>query len=340
VGHPAVLADDVAVRLPTLGHFSATSDVLVHLTREALRVDMSMRVVDRRGRQLSTVGDPGFYSSLRMSPDGSRIAVGLQDVRLGTRDVWIYDLSGTPALRLTFDASDDMGPGWSQDGRTLLFTSDRSGERDIYRKDASGRQPETLVFASAESKSINAWSRDGRFLVYDTGARGSLDAQGRLNRADLFTLFLDGPARVRPLANTPAHEAIADIAPDGALVAYASSETGGSEVFVETFPEKGGRWQVTTTGAFEPLWRGDGRELFFLTSGNEVAAVDVVRSGGGIRFGPQRVLFEREGGTVDQVRSYAPAPDGQRFVVLTETSNPKPQQLMVRMNWRSLLREE
>ena len=187
--------------------------------------------------------------------------------------------------------------------------------------------------------SLNAWSRDGRSLVYDTGARGSLDALGRFNTADLFTVLLDQPPRVRPLANTPAHEALADIAPDGTMVAYMSSETGRSEIFVETFPEKRGRWQVTTTGAVDPVWRADGRQLFYLTPTNNVASVEVHNVAGAVRFGSPQVLFRRTD-IADQSRSFAPFPDGQRFVVLTEVSRPQRQQITVRMNWRSALREE
>ena len=339
VGEATLLAGDVALRPPLLGHFSATSDVLAYLTYEALRLDMRMLVVNRHGVEQMRLGGPGFYSNLRLSPDGTRAAVGLEDPRLGTRDIWVFDLTGKPPLRLTFDPADDAAPAWSPDGRTILFSSDRKGERDIYRKDSAASRPETLVFASAESKSLNAWSPDGRFVVYDTGAKGSRDAAGRPSRADIYTVTLDGQPRPRPLASTPAHEAIADISPDGTLVAYHSSETGGTEVFVETFPEKRGRWQVTTTGAIEPMWRPDGKELFFLTNRNEVASIEVFRSPDGIRFGPQRVLFTRPMGEVDQVRSYAPFPDGQRFLLLTAATAPARQQLTVRVNWRSALPE-
>ena len=340
VGSATVLADDVALSRPLLGHFSATSDVLVYVTREALRLDMRMLVVDRRGVEQARLGGPGFYSNLRLSPDGTRAAVGLEDPRLGTRDIWVFDLTGKPPLRLTFDPADDSGPAWSQDGRTILFNSDRKGERDLYRKDSSASRPETLVFASAESKSVNDWSPDGRFVVYDTGAKGSHDAAGRPHRADIYTVALDGEPRARPLASTPAHEAIAAISPDGTLVAYHSSEAGRTEVFVETFPDKGGRWQVTTTGAIEPMWSANGKELFFLTNHDEVASVEVVRSTDGLRFGPQRVLFTRPMGPVDQVRSYAPFPDGQRFLLLTAGSEAATQQLTVRVNWRSALPED
>ena len=123
LGAATVLADDVAVRLPLLGHFSATSDVLAYLTREALRLDMRLLVVDRRGIEQARVGDLGFYSNMRLSPDGTRAAVALEDPRLGTRDIWIFDLTGKPPLRLTFDPADDAGPG-------AFDTTQRAGTDD------------------------------------------------------------------------------------------------------------------------------------------------------------------------------------------------------------------
>ena len=97
VGAATVLTADVAVRQPLLGHFSATSDVLAYLTREALRLDMRLLVVDCKGVEQARVGAPGFYSNLRLSPDGTRAAVALEDSRLGTRDIWVYDLMGQAA---------------------------------------------------------------------------------------------------------------------------------------------------------------------------------------------------------------------------------------------------
>jgi eukaryotic-like serine/threonine-protein kinase len=337
VGAAFPLAQDVAVYHPILGHFSASSDLIVYLTRTALTTTSQLKVVSRQGAPLRTIGDVAEYSGLRVSPDGTRLVVGRRDPTSGTRDIWVYDLAGRAPVRLTFDGHDDLGPAWSADGQTIMFTSDRSGERDIYRKDAAGRRPETLVFSSTHSKSLNAWSPDGQFVVFDTGARPTIDSQGRVNKADLFSVVLGKPPQVRPLATTDAHEAIADISPDGTLVAYHSSESGGTEIFVETFPEKGGRWQVTTTGGWEPAWRADGRELFFMSSQEELCAVDVDQSGGTVRFGPPRVLFKLDTTAHTTVRRYAPLPDGQRFVVLTSESVRLPQRMNVLVNWRSAL---
>ena len=336
-GAPVSLAQDVAVSRPMLGHFSATSDLIVYLPRDAMTTGIHVTLVDRQGNRIRSVGDVADYSAPRVSADGTRLAVGRRDPISGTRDIWVYDLNGKPPVRLTYDGHDDMSPAWSVDGRTILFTSDRSGNRDLYRKDSDGVQSEALVFASPDSKSLNAWSPDGKFAIYDTGARAAIDSQGRINK-DLMTVSLGSTPRAQPLAATQASESAADFAPDGSLVAYQSSETGRPEVFVETFPKKGERKQVTTSGGVEPMWRADGRELFFLSSRDELCAVDTTRTGGTVRFGPVRVLFTLQN-PPSTVRRYVPLPSGQGFVILTAASHPAAQKMTVLMNWRSALPE-
>ena len=340
VGHSTAIAHDVAVRPFSLGHFTASDDAIVFLTRDAATAAVHMTMFDRGGATVAHLGDVGEYSSPRVSPDGNRVAVARRDPQTGTRDIWIHDLTGKPPLRLTFDRHDDTAPVWSADGRTIFFTSDRRGERDLYRKDAGAQQPERLLYASGESKSLNAVSRDGRMLIYDTGARGSVDREGRFNSSDLQAVSLTGTPTVLPIADTPAHEDMGDLSPDGTLIAYHSSEAGGRrEVFVETFPAKGGRWQVTTEGGAEPVWRADGRELFFLTPAGSVAAVDVQHSESGVRFGATRVLFAVRDVHAD-VRLFAPFPDGRRFIVLTDAKRSVPQRMTVLMNWRSALADD
>jgi eukaryotic-like serine/threonine-protein kinase len=336
-GAPSPLAQDAAVDQPMLGHFSATSDMIVYLTRDSMTSGMHMTLVDRKGNPMRTLGEVAEYSGPRVSADGTRLAIARRDPISGTRDIWVHDLNGTAPIRLTFDGHDDMSPAWSADGHAILFTSDRSGERDLYRKDSGAAGPEVLVFSSSDSKSLNAWSSDGKFAIYDTGARGSIDSQGRINK-DLMTIALDGTPRTRPLAATQAAESTADISADGTLVAYQSTETGRPEVFVETFPEKGGHMQVTTTGGVEPMWRADGRELFFLSPRDELCAVGVIRSGGTVRFGPLRVLFKLKNLPI-AFRRYAPLPDGQSFVVLSAESHLAAQRMAVLVNWRSALPE-
>jgi eukaryotic-like serine/threonine-protein kinase len=132
---------------------------------------------------------------------------------------------------------------------------------------------------------------------------------------------------------------MADISPDGRLVAYQSAEPNErAEVYVETFPVKGSRWQVSVAGGFEPIWRADGREIFFRDPEGRLVAVEVHRDGArGVRFGAPQVLFTPSPNMHWSVRIYAPFPDGQRFVIVTEAARPAPQKLTAIVNWRSAL---
>ncbi len=121
-----------------------------------------------------------------------------------------------------------------------MFSSDRRGVRDIYKRLASGEGADELVFESEVSKSVNAWSLDGRFVVYDTGGLGT--------SSDLYVLPLVGERRPVVLDSQPGFQQQADISPDGRLIAYASSESGKFEVIVKSFPENAGRRQISTSG--------------------------------------------------------------------------------------------
>jgi Tol biopolymer transport system component len=200
------------------------------------------------------------------------------------RDIWVFDLARNNRLRLTLDTADDLAPRWSADGRWLMFSSDRRGVRDIYKRLASVEGADELVFQSDTHKSVNAWSRDGRFVVYDTGGPGSA--------ADLYALPLIGDRRPVVLDAQPGFQQQADISPDGRLIAYASSESGKYEVIVSSFPEGTARRQISINGGREPVWRGDGRELFFL-SDDTVMAVDVHISAAGFEWSVPRTLFIR-----------------------------------------------
>ncbi len=129
---------------------------------------------DRTGTRLSALAPPGEYSNPSLSPDGMRVAAGVRDPQTMTRDIWVFDVTRGTASRLTFDASDDLNPAWSPDGTRVVFTSDRKGQRDIYAKAVNGIGQDELVFESSEQKSVNDWSADGRYVLYDSGAVGGL----------------------------------------------------------------------------------------------------------------------------------------------------------------------
>jgi Tol biopolymer transport system component len=267
--------------------------------------------VDRHGRMIGTIGGPDSYNSVRLSHDQTRLAVSTGD----PEEIWIHDLErGTPT-RFTFDAGSDAGPVWSPDDRSVLFTSTRvvPGEPfmpiRIFRKDATGRTAETPVAASREFGAtlfMSDWSPDGRFLI-GAAARQNLGS-------DLVTVDLENGAFDLMLSTEDSEQA-GRFSPDGRWLAYESDVTGRYEVYVRPFPSSGGEWQVSD-GGLRPVWRGDGRELYYVSEDGTMMAVPV-ETGETFRHGAPRALFDFEGRlTVDGLATFDVTDDGSRFVIM------------------------
>jgi Tol biopolymer transport system component len=311
-----------------VGRFSISPAMLVYLKAEELPALSELRIFDRTGKVLGTVGEPAGYTGPTFSPDDTRLAVARRESTVPARDIWVFDLARGNRLRLTLDAGDDNAPRWSADGRWVMFSSNRLGVRDIYKRLASGEGADELVFESETHKSVNAWSLDGRFVVYDTGGPGST--------SDLYVLPLSGDRRPLVLDSQYGFQQQADISPDGRLIAYASSESGQFEVIVDSFPENGGRRQISTHGGREPVWRRDGRELFFL-SDDTVMAVDAHTSAVGFEWSVPRTLFTIPG--LQRVpRGFTVSADGQRFIAVVATTPAGPQRFTTLLNWTSLVK--
>jgi eukaryotic-like serine/threonine-protein kinase len=212
-----------------------------------------------------------------------------------------------------------------------MFTSDRHGERDLYKRLASGEKPEELVLQSAIPKTLNAWSPDGRFVVYDTGAFNGISLP------DLHLAALSGDRGQHAVAAEAGAQHQADISPDRRFIAYASSESGRYEVIVETFPEKGGRWKISTDGGQNPRWRGDGRELFYTTD-DTVMAIDVHAHAAGFEWGAPRLLFRIPNLLSGLPGGLTVSADGRQFIAVVPIAAAPPQRLTTVLNWTALLK--
>src|SRR5262249_54156199 len=159
-GEATVLANGLTAPGSFDGRFSASSDVIVYLNADRFP-SAELRFFDRSGKPVGALGEPAGYTTPRLSPDGTPLAVARADTPSLNRDIWVFDLARNSRLRLTINAGDNMAPRWSADAQWLMFSSDRRGPRDIYKRLASGEGSDMLVFDSAENKSLNAWSPDG-----------------------------------------------------------------------------------------------------------------------------------------------------------------------------------
>jgi Tol biopolymer transport system component len=330
-GEPVAVSQSVAVwrGVPTLdwGWFSASpSGTLTYLEGEASR-DLELMWFDRKGAKLGTVGKPGHYGQLALSPDERRVAVELSEE--GLPDLWTIDLARGVATRVTFDPASDIDPVWSPDGRELLFSSSREGRRRLYRKALQGNAPESPLGEGLDGVFSECWSAAAKAILYVTAAADGGQAFGMLPS--------DGGAKPETILKKDFRIDEPQISPDGRWLAYISQESGPWEVYVEPFRAEGERVRVSTEGGGQPRWRGDGRELFYASPDGRLMAVDVRAQAGQIEVGLPQALFSGviAGPTGDH---YAVAAEGQRFLVAVPVDNDPRARIHVVTNWTSLLR--
>jgi Tol biopolymer transport system component len=273
-------------------------------------VDGRLTWFDRQGKQVGTVGEPGVYRTLTISPDGKRVAVERADPQTQNKDIWLLDVASGAATRFTSDPGWDAFPTWSPDGSRIVFTSNRSGVYDLYQKASSGPGNEELLYQSKEGKGPNSWSPDGRFLIYYSLGQPT----------HLRLLAADGAADrlPTPLVDPKFSSVTGRFSPDGRWIAYTSNESGKNEISVRPFDAATGTAGspviVTTGGGRTPLWRGDGKELFYITPDGTVTAVEV-NAGATFQAGSPKPLFKAPSAVLFWDVSPNGSADGTRFLM-------------------------
>jgi Tol biopolymer transport system component len=308
-GEAVPVAEKVAhiyTRSGSFGIFSVSwNGVLAYVAGEGGRLGLTW--VDRDGKRLSTVGDPGLLNSVHLSPDGKSATVFTMS---GNRDIWVFDLARRLPRRFTFDPAQEEEAIWSPDGRTIVFNSNRKGHYDLYRKNADLTGAEELLYADDMTKIPSSWSPDGRFLLYT--------ANSPKTGLDIWVLPMTsqpGTApKPYPWLQTEFMEANAVFSPDGKWVAYSSNESGDTQVYVAPFPGPGGKRQVSTAGGGYPHWRADGKEIFYNRADNRLMAASVRETGAALEIGEAHTLFSFPPTGVGI--SYDVSADGQRFLAL------------------------
>ena len=311
------------------GFFSASAPgVLAYQTAPSV-VNNQMAWFNRDGKQLGTLGPAGIYECPAISPDGNKIAVDVGPE--GKADIWVYDLKRGTGSRLTFNSAYDLNPVWSPDGKRILFTSERNGSRDIFEKASNGLGTTQLVYASKVPKSLNDVTPDGRYAIYDTGGSAT---------QELGVLPLGDDHKPFAFIQGKFSASNAQFSPNGRYLAYASNETGKVEVYVQTFPQHLGKWQISTAGGVDPVWGHDGKELYFLDPKNNLMSVEVNTNSSAFQAGIPKLLFQAHIMPTYYWRSnFVVSPDGQRFLMLVPAGDSKPSPITVVVNWPALLKK-
>jgi Tol biopolymer transport system component len=221
---------------------------------------------------------------------------------------------------------DEQWPVWSPDGTRIVFQSARQGDPGLHEKLVSGTANDTLLLkrGTESLQSPTDWSHDGRFLAFT--------AFSARNRGDVWVLPLFGDRTPIPVVQTAFSEDSGAFSPDGRWIAYQSAESGQDQIYVQPFPATGGKYQVSKGGGVRPLWRADGRELFFqaLDSTMMAAAIDTTRQ---FEAGMPKPLFQT--GAAISRRNVAVTRDGQRFLVNTGIQRSSTVPLTVVVNWQA-----
>jgi serine/threonine protein kinase len=314
-GEAVPVAEDVGW-FRGFGFFSAAdSGILVY--RRGGGGDLQFTWFDRQGKPSGTVGAPGSFAGVpTFSPDGKQIAVPRRERQslFGNANLWLLNLAGDgAATKFTFDAAQDNDPVWSPDGSQIVFTSNRDGVLNLYRKPVNGAREEELLLTSDLPKHPTSMSREGKFLLYLTSSPK--------NKSDIWILpdpsGTSGSGQPMLFQDDPGNKHEPRFSPDGRWIAYVSDESGRDEIYVREFvlgpngkPEVTARHQISNGGGISPTWHNDGKELIYWSNNSTAMSVEI-STRPAFRVAQPRMLF--------QLPVYPPSPpvvspDGKRFL--------------------------
>jgi eukaryotic-like serine/threonine-protein kinase len=322
-GEPVPIAEQVGTSVVGGSDFRASeTGVLVYSTRAAQAGELVE--LDRSGRLIHVLECPPQALSPMLSPDDRRVAIRAIDPQTRTRNAWILDRSRGISTRFTFEPSNENYPTWSPDGKRIAYWSDAPGASGIVAKQLTGSGETEMLAPLTDEVAIKDWSADGTTLFMDTfGVSGT----------DIATLSIPGNKKLKPFLNGAFNEFSGRLSPDGHYLAYVSDESGREEVYVQTYPDRGEKWQVSVRGGDDPHWTNGGRELCYLSPEQQMMATPITLSP---KFDPgtPAVLFQtRILGPGQQRSHYAVTRDGGAFILFRPLAERMLPTTTVVLNW-------
>ena len=330
-GEARVVADAVSYQPSIIwGDFSAAANGTLIYSTSTQTTLSALTWVDRAGKELGRVGEPGTIANPILSPDGRRVAVDVADLKANNVDVWLESLQGGSNTRFTFGASEEVVGVWSRDGNTIAYR-DVAEHVKLITKAASGLEPEKTMYSGEIAADIlpNSWTLDDQQILCTMFFPKRVG-----DRVTGIVLLPASGGEPVPLLTTRGSERNGQISPDGKWVAYASNESGEWEVYVTTFPGAAGKWQISRGGGTEPRWRGDGKELFFIGQSGMLSAAPIVAAAG-FSSGTSVPLFQVRGRAAvssTDLFTYDVSRDGKQFLVNRYLKPDHPNPLTIVLN--------
>ncbi|RPJ58110.1 MAG: serine/threonine-protein kinase [Acidobacteria bacterium] len=315
-GSPVKVVDGV---LMSTNSGSAYFDIsrkgaLAYAAGQAVGGERTLLWVDRQGRETPLGFPPRSYVFPRISPDGKQLAYEIEGMN---HDLYTYDPDRDITTKITTDGV-SHAPVWTPDGKRIAFRSWKAGVMSMWWMPADRSGPEERLTSIGQRQSVVSFSPDMRYVAYN-----QMDVAG--GASDVWMLPLHGDRKPRPFVKSRFNEASARFSPDGKWVAYCTNESRQNEVFVQPWPGPGPKIKVSSEGGTDPIWRRDGKELFY-RNGDKMMAV-AVSTAPTFRASKPQVLWEGHyshgmgsscgpPGTTEA--SYDVSADGQRFLMVRD----------------------
>lgn len=337
-GEPAVIATGVD-QVNSRGGFSASRNGLLAYWAGDRFVPPDLNWYSRDGKLEGpvlggTALPQGMLMGLNLSPDERRLASGFGTTAGGTNRVWLFDLSRSGSRPLTLEKDTAVMPVWSADSKRLAFGYSEAGVVNLFVQSRDQPNSPERILTTGLPAWPTDWSQDGRLLVY------AVDNGGQ---HDLWALSLPDK-KAHAWLQSPAFESQGQLAPRTAnpwWLAYRSDESGREEVYLESFTLEGrraGRVQISTTGGRDPRWRGDGRELYYISADEKLMAVETRAD---FTVGSTKELFTLPPlprGSIYLAHRFSVTRDGRRFIIATVPAHQNVAPLSVIVNWQEQLR--
>jgi serine/threonine protein kinase/Tol biopolymer transport system component len=332
-GEPSRIGEGVGFAVATFHNFSFTTAAggVVAYQSDSWHRKSQLVLLDAGGRVVRNVGEPNYWHSVAASPDGKRLALERIDVDQKSGDVWIMDLPTARLERLTSFSGPMRGfgvPVWSRAGDRVLVTS-FAGSFSIFSPDRSSDPEERLkVKMSAHGGWPNDWSPDGRYVIVGLSH-------------DIWLVPTSSEGEPVPYARTPYSESGSRFSPAGDLLAYASTESGRREIYVDTFPQPSKKQRVSSSGGNYPRWSSNGRDLYYLQGLTTLMKASVSHDGDRLQVSDAEPLFTLPAGLphVEPDRSHYDVLDnGEHFIFNLVVENQNFQDITVGLNWPESLK--
>lgn len=326
-GDPVPLGDQVSFRISVYGDalFSVSGNgTLVYWNGGPSVTRLTW--FDRKGAPGGSVGKTSDYLSVALAPDERTIAAELIDPATQVGDIWAIDAGTGIGSRLTVHPGWDFGPVWSPDGSAIVFGSVRERHQSLYRATTRGNGSDELLLTSSDALGPSDWPSKTGLVVLQN-----------ITQFKVGTVSVEGKNPVT--FPSPFAEADGRLSPDGRWLAYTSNESGAWDIYVRSFPALDQKWRVSPEGGSRPMWRQDGRELFYMAADQTLMATPV-DPGAAFKAGIPKPLFPLRTIPVPPTqprRQYAVASSGDRFLVNTVVEPLVPVPVTVALNWREAL---